>query len=254
MNWLDKIILNKRGEVSRWKVEVPISKLSRYQSVRPDFTRALRSRPVGLIAEVKRKSPSAGPIREPFNPVEVAQAYERGGAQALSVLMDREFFGGGPEDFAAVRSAVSLPLLYKEFVVDEWQVHHAASLGASAVLLIVAALSRDELSLLMKAILDAGMKPLVEVHDEEEARAAVDVGAEIIGINNRNLKTFVTTLETTERVIKIIPDDRLVISESGIRTAADVSRLRAMGVHAILVGEHLLRKSDLESAVRDLMG
>lgn len=254
MNWLDRIIENKRREVARWKVEFPVGSLPSYTPARPDFARSLISRPVGLIAEVKRRSPSAGPIREPFDPSAVASAYERGGAQALSVLMDREFFGGGPEDFAVVRASVSLPLLYKEFVVDSWQVHHAASIGASAVLLIVAALSSDELSALMREIEQAGLQALVEVHDESEAKVAVDAGARIIGINNRDLKTFVTSLDTTERVMKVIPADRIIVSESGIRTAEDVRRLQAMGIHAILVGEHLLRKQDLEAAVKDLMG
>jgi indole-3-glycerol phosphate synthase len=195
---------------------------------------------VGLIAEVKRKSPSAGAIREPFDPPAIARAYAGGGAQALSVLIDRPYFGGGPEDFAAVRAAVGLPLLYKEFVLDPWQVWHAASLGASAVLLIVAALPPDELAELAAAI-------------TAEAQIAVDAGAAVIGINNRNLKTFVTSLETTERVRAVIPSDRLVISESGIRAAADVVRVGRAGARGVLVGEHLLRKDDLAAAVRGLM-
>jgi len=253
MNWLEKIIENKRREVAGWKVEFPASTLVASKLDRPDFSQALLSRPVGLIAEVKRKSPSAGLIRDPFDPSAIASAYQRGGAQALSVLMDRTFFGGGPEDFAAVRSAVALPLLYKEFVVDAWQVAHAASLGASAVLLIVAALSRDELSTLQASIEAAGMQALVEVHDEEEAKIAAEAGACIIGINNRDLKTFVTTLDTTERVRQKLPADCIVVSESGIRTAGDVQRLHRMGINAILVGEHLLRKPDVELAVRELM-
>jgi len=256
MNWLDKIIANKRGEIRGWKAAVTERELMTAANVRsapPDFSFALSSRPIGLISEVKRKSPSAGLIRDPFNPPAIARSYVEGGANCLSVLMDEKYFGGGVEDFKAVRSAVTVPLLYKEFVVDSWQVWHAASLGASAVLLIVAALNRDELDGLMSVIEQAGMQALVEVHDEDEAVVAVEAGARIIGINNRNLKTFVTTLDTTDRVMKKIPDDRIIISESGIRTASDVQHLLKLGVHAILVGEHLLRKPDLAAAVKELM-
>lgn len=256
MNWLDKIVTHKREEVLGWKSAVTEGELravAQKNAAAPDFSAALRSRPIGLIAEVKRKSPSAGLIRDPFDPPAIARRYVEGGANCLSVLMDEKFFGGGAEDFKAVRAAVSVPLLYKEFVVDRWQVWHAASLGASAVLLIVAALNREELSGLMSVIEQAGMQALVEVHDEEEAATAVEMGAMIIGINNRNLKTFVTTLETTDRVMKDIPADRLIISESGIRTASDVQHLRKNGVHAILVGEHLLRRPDLAVAVKELM-
>jgi len=256
MNWLDKIIAHKREEVLGWKAAVSEHELkakARDIAVMPDFSAALRSKPIGLIAEVKRKSPSAGLIRDPFDPPAIARSYVEGGANCLSVLMDEKFFGGGADDFKAVRAAVTVPLLYKEFVVDSWQVWHASTLGASAVLLIVAALNRDDLADLMSVIERAGMQALVEVHDEEEAGMAVEVGAKIIGINNRNLKTFVTTLETTDEVMKKIPADRLIISESGIRTAADVQHLRNSGVHAILVGEHLLRKPDLAVAVKELM-
>jgi indole-3-glycerol phosphate synthase len=257
MNWLDKIIANKRDELTRWKAETSVDSLRQRAGDRnraPDFSAALTSKPIGLIAEVKRRSPSVGVIRDPFDPVAISRAYEQGGAQALSVLMDERFFGGGAADFAAVRSTVSLPLLYKEFVVDSWQVWHAASLGASAVLLIVAALSRDDLQSLMGEIEAAGLQALVEVHDTDEAAVAVEAGANIIGINNRNLKTFVTTLETTAEVKKVIPGDRIIISESGIRSADDVRHLRGIGVKAVLVGEHLLTKQDLTQAVKDLMG
>lgn len=257
MNWLDKIIENKRQEVAAWRLETPVEKLM-VQSGEledcPDFRETLTSKPIGLIAECKRRSPSAGVIRDPFEPAEIARAYEAGGAQALSVLIDQPFFGGGPGDFKAVREAVSLPLLYKEFVIDEWQVAHAASIGASAVLLIVAALSEEELVSLAEKIKELGMQALVEVHDEAEAEIAIRSNAEIIGINNRNLKTFETTLETTRRVMQGIPDDRMIISESGINKPEDVTALLGMGVHAILVGEHLLRKKDLVQAVKDLMG
>jgi indole-3-glycerol phosphate synthase len=256
MNKLDQIIAHKRVELVTWKEQTPIHVLRERavaRSASPDFKAALLSRPVGLIAEVKRRSPSVGLIRDPFIAPDIARAYQEGGAQALSVLMDETFFGGGEGDFRAVRAAVSLPLLYKEFVVDPWQVWHAASLGASAVLLIVAALSRTELEQLSAEVASAGLTVLTEVHDEAEADMAVAVGAEVIGINNRNLKTFVTSLDTTDAVIRRIPDDRIVVSESGIRNANDVRHVKSLGVDAVLVGEHLLRNEDLCAAVGALM-
>ncbi len=256
MNWLDKIIANKRDELVRWKAATPYEALKDRAALRaapPDFRTALTARPVGLIAEVKRRSPSAGVIRDPFDPPAIARSYEQGGAQALSVLMDEQFFGGGAHDFSSVRSAVALPMLYKEFVVDPWQVWQAAALGASAVLLIVSALSLEELAMLMQTIDQAGLQALVEVHDEAEADVAAAAGAMLIGVNNRNLKTFVTDLETTARVRARIPADRLCISESGIRNAADVVHLKGLGANAVLVGEHLLRKPDPGVAARELM-
>jgi len=256
MNKLDQIIANKRNELVTWKEQTSLSELRRRavsRSVMPDFKMALCSRPVGLIAEVKRRSPSVGLIRDPFVASEIALAYEQGGAQALSVLMDQSFFGGGEDDFRAVRAAVELPLLYKEFVVDPWQVWHAATIGASAILLIVAGLTREDLEMLSAEAAAAGLAVLTEVHDEAEADVAVAIGADVIGINNRNLKTFVTSLETTDEVIRRIPDDRVVVSESGIRNADDVRHLKSLGVDAILVGEHLLRQGDLCEAVKSLM-
>ena len=256
MNVLEKILANKREEVARWKAARPLD-LIRAEALAcpapPDFRAALAAKPLGLIAEVKRRSPSVGIIREPFDPAEIACAYQAGGAQALSVLMDEQFFGGGETYFRAVRAAVSLPLLYKEFVVDPWQVWHARLIGASAVLLIVSALTRDELTGLMRLIREAGMAALVEVHDEAEAAIAVAAGATIIGINNRDLKTFVTTLATTDRVMKVLPPGTFVVSESGIRDGNDTRYLRRLGAGAVLVGEHLLRHQDLATAVRNLM-
>jgi indole-3-glycerol phosphate synthase len=256
MNILDQILANKREEVARAMTLTPEAELRRQAAARgapPDFKAALASKPLGLIAEIKRRSPSVGLIRDPFDPAAIARAYAEGGAQALSVLMDNKYFGGGAEDFQAVRAAVNLPLLYKEFVVDPWQVWHAAALGASAVLLIVGALSPDELKKMMGIIRDVGLQALVEVHDENEARIALAAGAEIIGINNRDLKTFVTTLETTGRVMKVIPGDRFIVSESGSRNGDDTRYVRSLGAGAVLVGEHLLRHENLADAVKNLM-
>lgn len=220
----------------------------------PDFIAALKSAPVGLIAEVKRQSPSAGAIREPFDPAAIACAYEGAGAQAISCLMDKTFFGGGEEQWNLVRAATKLPMLYKEFVVDPRQIFHAEALGASAVLLIAAVLNDAELASFIRLTAACGMTPLVEVHTEEEMKRAVSVGADCIGINNRNLKTFETRIETTLELRGLAPDGCTLISESGIRTAEDIRRLKEAGIAAVLVGESLLRQQDLEAAVQTLIG
>lgn len=220
---------------------------------KPDFIAGLRSAPIGLIAEVKRQSPSAGPIREPFVPAEIAEAYEAAGAQAVSCLMDAKYFGGGEGQWNEVREATRLPMLYKEFVIDSRQVFHAEAIGASAVLLIVAALSDAELKKFIRLVMASGMTPLVEVHTEEEMTRAVDAGADCIGINNRNLKTFETTLETTLQLKEMAPNGCTLISESGIRTADDICLLKNEGISAVLVGESLLCQDDLAAAVKNLM-
>jgi indole-3-glycerol phosphate synthase len=257
MNILEQIIADKRIEIAARKKFQPLedlrAQLSSVES-RPDFVTALRSAPIGMIAEVKRRSPSAGAIREPFDPVAIARAYEANGASAVSCLMDEKYFGGGAADFSEVRKAISLPMLYKEFVVDPWQIVHAKTLGASAVLLIVGALTDADLLYLIKEVRELGLQPLVEVHDREEMSRAIDAGADCIGINNRNLKTFVTTLDTTYELKEMAPSNCTLVSESGIKTAEDVAGLRAAGVHAILVGESLLREPLPGVAVRRLLG
>lgn len=257
MNLLEEIVDNKRGEVITRQAQRPLNDLkaaARDVALRPKFSEALRSAPIGLIAEVKRRSPSAGAIRDPFDPCAIGKAYQAGGAQAISCLMDNKYFGGGEDDFRAVRSAIDLPMLYKEFVVDPWQVWHAREVGASAVLLIAAALAEADLAGLKEEVCAAGLEVLFEVHDEEEMALATRLECEMVGINNRNLKTFETTLETTLRLRDQAPEHAVVISESGIRNAEDVSLLKSEGIDGILVGEHLLRREDLKTAVHDLMG
>lgn len=257
MNILRQIIADKRREIPLRRERVPLREMEKRASetpAPPDFVSALKTRPIGLIAEVKRRSPSAGVIRTPFNPATIARAYERGGAQALSVLVDGPYFGGGEEDFVAVRQAVGLPLLYKEFVINPWQVAHARAIGASAVLLIVAALPRKTLAILHRLVLDSGLTPLVEVHDQREMSTALKLGATCIGVNNRNLKTFETKLETTFKLAGTAPRNVCMISESGIASPEDVEQLRRAGAHAVLVGEHLLRQRNVQRAVRNLMG
>lgn len=270
MNILDEIIANKRREIETpgyfQALENVLENIPHLgKNARPcsekvpsigkiDFIAALKSAPIGLIAEVKRKSPSAGLIREPFDPAAIARAYEASGAQAISCLMDASYFGGGEGQWNAVRAATKLPMLYKEFVIDPRQIFHAEALGASAVLLIVAALDDVTLKKFIRLIEVSGMTALVEVHTEEEMKRAVVAGAQCIGINNRNLKTFETKIETTLKLRELAPKGCTLISESGIRTAGDVKMLRAAGIDAILVGESLLRQPDLEAAVRSLMG
>ncbi|QBG48714.1 indole-3-glycerol phosphate synthase TrpC [Verrucomicrobia bacterium S94] len=256
MNILEQICADKRIEIEERKKVQPLEELQAKLSALgncPDFTASLRSMPMGLIAEVKRKSPSAGLIREPFSPSEIAKGYEVNGASAVSCLMDHKYFGGGDSDFSEVRNAIELPMLYKEFVVDSWQITHARAMGASAVLLIVGALNDAELRGFIGEIRTLGLQPLVEVHDREEMLRAIDAGADCIGINNRNLKTFVTTLETTFELAAMAPEGCTLVSESGIKTPEDVVELKAAGAHAILVGESLLRAADPGKAAADLL-
>lgn len=270
MNILDEIIANKRLEIEQpgyfRTLEAVVEALPHVgtacaecdgmpaRQAAPDFIAALNSAPIGLIAEVKRKSPSAGAIREPFDPAAIACAYEAAGAQAISCLMDSKYFGGGEAQWALVREAVNLPMLYKEFVVDPRQIFHAEALGASAVLLIAAVLNDAELGSFIQLTEASGMTPLVEVHTEEEMKRAVSIGASCIGINNRNLKTFETRLETTLELRGMAPDGCTLISESGIRTAEDIGMLKAAGIAAVLVGESLLRQADLQAALQALIG
>ncbi len=256
MNILEQICADKRVELAARKKEVSLAGLqAQIETVmaRPGFVDALRATPMGLIAEVKRKSPSAGIIREPFDPAGIAKEYEANGASAISCLMDHKYFGGGAEDFAEVRGAVGLPMLYKEFVVDPWQIVHAKIMGASAVLLIVGALSDEELGSFIKEIRAVGLQPLVEVHDREEMQRAIDAGSDCIGINNRNLKTFVTTLETTFELAAMAPAGCTLVSESGIKTPEDVLALKQAGAHALLVGESLLREPSPGVAAGNLL-
>jgi indole-3-glycerol phosphate synthase len=217
------------------------------------FREALLAAPLGLIAEIKRRSPSKGDIRAGLDPAEMARCYQQAGAQAISCLMDEPFFGGGEDDFRAARAACTLPMLYKEFVVDPWQVWHAASIGASAVLLIAAALKRSVLDDLIAAADDAGLEVLLEVHSREELLAVKDCPVACIGINNRNLKTFEVTLATTLSLLADVPEGVAVISESGIHGPDDVARLFEAGIQGLLVGEHLLRQADVAKAIQELM-
>jgi len=253
---LETIVRTKREEVARLheRAGVVEAALEGAPPVRP-FREALATGPsVALIAECKRRSPGAGPIRPDLDPVDLAAAYRRAGASALSVLTDERHFGGALEDLRAVRAAVPLPVLRKDFVLDPLQVREARAAGADAILLIVRILDDASLRLLHDEATALGMDVLVEVHDRAELERAVALGADLIGINNRDLSTFETRLDTTLALAASVPPDTLLVSESGIRTAEDVRRLAAAGAAAILVGESLLRSPDPEAAARALAG
>ncbi|MGD9694456.1 MAG: indole-3-glycerol phosphate synthase TrpC [Thermoleophilia bacterium] len=218
------------------------------------FSEALVDEGISLIAEMKRASPSRGPIRPEASVGDIVGAYQRAGASAVSVLTEPQWFGGSLDDLVAARAACDLPLLRKDFVVDEYQMLEARVAGADAVLLIVAALGRKRLAKLMAAAGELGMDALVEVHDEEEVRTAVDAGAEVIGINNRDLHSLEVDLATTFHLLADIPAGTVVVAESGITEPAQVEDLEAAGVDAILVGEALMRSDDPVRAVKDLLG
>jgi indole-3-glycerol phosphate synthase len=210
--------------------------------------------PVRVLAEIKRASPSAGPIRPGADPAEIARAYLEGGAAAISVLTDAKYFDGELGFLARVRAAVPLPALRKDFLVDPYQVLEARAAGADAVLLIAAALDDRALAALLAETARLGMDALVEVHDADEARRAVDVGATLIGINHRNLGTFAIDMSLTERLVPLLPRGTVVVGESGIKGAADVARLGEAGAHAVLVGESLMRAASPAAALRALRG
>jgi indole-3-glycerol phosphate synthase len=253
---LDQIVATKREELAAARAAAPEAELRAALADAPrtrDFAAALRAPgQVRLIAEVKKASPSAGLIRPDFDPAAIARAYQAGGADCLSVLTDRSYFQGSPDTLRAVRAAVELPLLRKDFTLAAYQLLEARLWGADAVLLIAAILEPALLADLAAEAADLGLAALVEVHTAAETELAVAAGAMLIGVNNRDLKVFRTDLATTERLRPLIPADRLVVSESGIRDTADVARLRAAGVNAVLVGESLMRHNDIESATRAL--
>lgn len=210
---------------------------------------------INLIAEIKRQSPSAGIIiKNNFNPAKLAKIYEKSGASAISVLTDKELFGGSLNDLKIVKKAVSLPVMRKDFIECIRDVEESAHIGCNAILLIVRNLSFKNLTRYYKASYAEGMDAVVEVHTKDDVEKALSLDAEIIGINNRDLETLAVTLKTTQRLIKLIPNDKIIISESGIRQRKDTDYLSSLGVNAILVGEALLKSRDIEKKVRELIG
>ena len=244
MNRLEEILRVKREEIERLRARAKeLVRQARARTHLRDFRAALQQSDdkLGVIAEVKKASPSAGVIAESFDPVEIAKDYERNGANAISVLTDTKFFQGKLQDLADVRRAVSVPLLRKDFILDEIQIAESAANGADAILLIVAALEQKKLLDLLDAAATYRLGALVEVHTREELNRALGAGAKIIGINNRNLATFDVDLAVTEELCREAPDEIVLVCESGIKTLQDVARVKACGADALLVGEALMR-------------
>jgi len=253
---LENIVSEKKREVAATKRRLPLTVLKERLSARKaprDFAAALRGNNIKLIAEVKKASPSKGLLCPDFKPVETAQIYEQSGAAAISVLTEVNHFQGSLEYLAAIRERVSLPLLRKDFIFDEYQIYESAASGADALLLISAILSPEQLRNLLKLSYSLAMPCLVEVHDEREMKKALQSGAEIIGINNRDLNTFKTDIETTRRLRPLVPRGKIVVSESGISRSDDVIKLKAWGVDAVLVGEALVTAADIPARIKELL-
>jgi indole-3-glycerol phosphate synthase len=258
MNVLDRIVSATLEDVERRRSSTPLSELESAVAQRPEgrpFTEALQRPGISLIAEHKRRSPSAGEIRSGATVPEIVDAYERGGATALSVLTEGPHFGGSLDDLREARAASVLPILRKDFLVDPYQVYESAAAGADAVLLIVAAVHADDLAVLNREARALDLDVVVEVHDEPELECALDVvEADVIGINNRDLTDFSVDLDRTFELLSDVPAGKTVVSESGIHTRDQLDELERVGVDAVLVGESLMRASDIEAAVRSLTG
>jgi len=271
-NILERIVISTRRDLERRRDATPVAHLEARLSIAPpvrNFRAALergmspspltplpqgaRGR-LAIIAEVKKASPSAGVLRADFDPVAIARIYAANGADAISVLTDEPFFQGHLSYLTAIRQAVAPPVLRKDFIVDAYQVIEARVAGADAVLLIAEILGPRELPALLTQIHDLGMQALVELYDRENLQRVLDAGAKIVGINNRNLRTFVTSLDHTLELVESIPAECCCVSESGIRTRADMERLEAAGVKAVLVGETFMRSDDIGAKLRELRG
>lgn len=254
--FLEKIIAARRRRVEESKAQVPMEALQRAahsRTERRDFAGALSRAGLGIIAELKRASPSRGLLCPHYRRREIAEAYQAGGATALSVLTEEEFFLGSLDDLKTARDAVRLPVLRKDFIIDEYQVYESAAAGADALLLIVAALADAELAKLLALSEHLRLAPLVEVHTDPELERALAAGARLVGINNRDLDTFEVTLETSFRLREKIPASCLAISESGIKTGQDLERLAAAGFNAVLIGEQLISAGDPGKALDQLL-
>jgi indole-3-glycerol phosphate synthase len=254
---LREIVANKREEVARQKEVLPLAELRQMLADRPptrDFEGAIRDRGCAVIAEVKRSSPSKGRIREDFDPVGIARIYEENGASAISVLTERKFFEGRAAYIPQIGRAVGLPLLRKDFVIDVYQISETRVLGADALLLIARILEGEQMRDFLGLASELGLAALVEVHDETDLGKAISSGARIVGINNRDLGTFRTDLETSIQLARRVPKGVTVVSESGIGSRGDIERLMNAGIHAFLVGGSLMREEDVGKKLRELLG
>jgi indole-3-glycerol phosphate synthase len=252
---LDELIAATRERLERVKRELPLADLERAAAERGEgrpFAEALSRPGTSLIAEYKRRSPSAGTIREGATVTEIVRAYERGGAAALSILTEERHFGGSLDDLREARDSTDIPILRKDFTIDPYQLWEAKAAGADAVLLVVGSLRPHELGALHGLARDLDLDAIVEVHDEAELNVALDIDADVIGINNRNLEDFSVDVQRTFDLLHDVPAGKIVVSESGISTREQIDELELVGVDAVLVGEALMRSPDPESAVRDL--
>lgn len=261
MNTLDKICADKREHVAARKREASLSYLEQLalaqtppRGFRQAIEKKVRSGNIALIAEVKKASPSKGLIRADFDPATLAMAYEAGGATCLSVLTDEPYFQGHDDYLKAARTAVNLPVLRKDFMLDPYQVIEARALGADCILLIMAALSDEQAAELEEVAHALGMSVLVEVHDAPELERALKLQTKLLGVNNRNLKTLEVTLQTAADLAAMIPEGHIKVAESGISTQADIEKLRGFGYGCFLVGESLMREADVTAATRKLLG
>ncbi len=258
---LQRILARKAEEIAERRQRLSLDELQRRGAHLPpprsflgQLERTVAQGRPAVIAEIKRASPSKGLLRDPFEPAAIARSYAAAGAACLSVLTDRDFFQGHEDYLQQARAACELPALRKDFIIDPYQVHEARLIGADAILLIVAALDDAALQTLAQLAMELGMSVLVEVHDADELERALATDAKLIGVNNRNLRTFDTRLETTLNLLARIPPDRLVVTESGIHTPEDVALMREHGVHAFLVGEAFMRAADPGAKLAELFG
>lgn len=258
-NVLEKILRRKETEIKERQGLMPIDQLIVNADLAPaprgfmsTIILTIQAGEPAIIAEIKKASPSKGVIRESFDPVSIAESYMIGGATCLSVLTDVDFFRGSDADFKDVRQTCNLPMIRKDFIIEDYQVYESRALGADCLLLIVSALTSNKLDKLNNLAFQLGMDVLMEVHDRYELEVALSIGAKMIGINNRNLTTFETSLETTYSLLEFIPDGIVVVTESGIRSSLNVSSMRSLGVNAFLVGEALMREENPGNMIRDL--
>ncbi len=256
---LKRIVENKKVKLSKQKQEVPLAALKAQiggtRFIPKDFKKAIsESETIALVAEIKKASPSAGVLREDFDPVAIATEYEKAGANAISILTEEDFFEGATDIVSRVKGVSSKPVLAKDFFIDEYQIYEVKLSGADSILLIVRILEEDALSEFLEISKGLGMDCLVEIHDELDLKKAMNSGAEIIGINNRNLETFKVDLKVTEKLFGMIPEDKITVSESGINTRADVEFLSLVGVDAVLIGEAFMRAGNISAEITELLG
>lgn len=256
MNVLEKICADKRDHVAIKKSErdlEQIKDIASAQTTPRGFINALNSKETALITEVKKASPSKGVIREDFDPVEIAQIYEASGATCLSVLTDEPYFQGHDDYFTAIRDEISLPMLRKDFMVDDYQIYESRAMGADCILIIMAALNDNDAAMFYNTATSLGMDSLFEVHNIEEMERALNLNPKMLGVNNRNLKTLDVDLGTGLAIGQLIPDAILKVAESGIYINADIQKLKKVGYNAFLIGESLMREDDIAQAVKSLL-